>query len=195
MKASNLFFTILISAAVSTTILSQSNAALDKHAGFKDLKLGDPLSKWENELVYWKTDGISTWYHCTSTCCRQLFQFNLIQLNVRFENNMLADIVMATEAQLLDVDHSYFPNNTMINSLKMSFQNLFGKPFAMPSDFDPRYDPYTETWFWQGNNVSLLLKCVQVGGLVQEADGRIGNRFYCVVTISISDNSHIKPGF
>jgi|AntAceMinimDraft_9_1070365.scaffolds.fasta_scaffold06022_3 hypothetical protein len=81
-----------------TGIYSQTIEKLDEKNGFKDFKLGDTYSKWQNQLSavgYWE-DGTRKYLY-TGNCCTNVFNYPIDMIKLRFSDNKLVGIYIKTK--------------------------------------------------------------------------------------------------
>lgn len=165
MKRTFKIYTILVNVILTLTLIptalvAQSTFDLDNKNGFKDFKLGDPFSKYSNQLEYLGildgTDNVKG-YRYIGYCCKTVFEFNVEDINLEFKNNKLTKILITLEkfqkeyeisGQFTKYDQSNY------NKLNSSFTTLFGKPTGYDAD-DKTGAFYTG---WEGEKVVLVTK-------------------------------------
>lgn len=177
--------TFLLSMFFVSTLFSQS--ALDRKNGFKDFALGDTYSKWSSSLTYILKleSGISV-YKYTGTCCLQVFNYDIEEIRLGFEDNKLKVIWFATtkfqKGFKVEGKHTQWNGTKDFDKLKENLINLFDKPKS--TETDDKTSGIKS--IWMGEKVILTLEYEYLG--INEGDR-------CNILVGLLDKSKSKDGF
>lgn len=156
MRSLKILFLILL-LVVTAKSNSQSLAILDQKNGFKELKFGDPISKWEKmfiEQMDAKQAGVGEKsYSINSPCCDKVFEFKIEQLVVTFYEDKLVRIYITIENFKNHYQLEYTNYGQGYKQLNSNFSSLFGSPTG--SQMPPNGNPCHEWTYWIGEKVYL----------------------------------------
>ena len=176
------FLLLFILSLIPVFSLSQNmpNEILDQKGGFKDLKIGDPFSKWSNKLTYaGKDDNGEIYYTFNGECCQKLFETQLAAVTLKFKNNKLEVIYLFTPVtQRYSTSTSSWVSDEYL-SLKAKFEHIFNQKAreSMPKEGD---GPISS---WYGRKIMLQLT-FEYMGLEFDKYNRAIKKERCYIIIS-----------
>lgn len=147
---------------ISASLWSQS--ALDQKNGFKDFQIGDPYTKWGSDLIYFNTlqSDIKVFKY-TGSCCRTLYGYNIPEIRLGFENNVLVVIWFMTEkfqkGYSIDGKYTQFMGTKDFQIIRDNIESQFGKASGVDGD----QSTGKITLFWLGSKVMLNLEYEYLG--------------------------------
>ncbi|CAA7386950.1 hypothetical protein [Chryseobacterium fistulae] len=142
---------------ISYTLLSVSSfgqniAQLDEKNGFKDFKLGDPLSKWSSQVRHvGRISDNTEAYDYVGICCNMLFNYSLENIKLIFNNSKLIGIMLKTTyfQKPYNISNEFTKWRSQdFESINNSFTQLFGEPTSIKAE--------ETTFHWTGNKVVLI---------------------------------------
>jgi len=137
-----LYIFVIVSVLFNPRVLSQGIEDLDAKAGFKDFTLGDSFEKWSDYVTISKRDGDVITCRYIGTCCNKVFDFPVDQIELKFKNNILFNILiqLANFQDFYNIETTIF-NSKGYNELNSKFKILFGpESFTkMPENMSPIY--------------------------------------------------------
>jgi hypothetical protein len=138
----------------STSLFSQSTDALDTKNGFKSFTLGEPFSKWQNNLTYLKTrpDSMKL-YQYTGDCCQTVFNDSVSMIVLYFFQNKLAIIEVHCNPRIIS------PEDGQVSSFLGNFKLLYGKPTGKTSEENNPEGKFQ----WEGKKVGLDINFQYIG--------------------------------
>ena len=162
------------------------NKILDDKNGFKDFKIGDDFSKWQNQSEEISLNLNGNYYKYIGDCCKNVFNTELLEIILFFKNNKLEEIILTTPIKISDTLLAMGPD---YYSLKSNFEEIFKQKSntfkgEKPGDF---------VCGWRGENIILFLTAENLGlKYINDVD-RYKERYRCV--ISISKKTSLENGF
>lgn len=161
---------IILFCLISNICFSQDVAKLDKKNGFKDLKFGEPKSKYINSLVVKnnKNDVMLKYLPKKET---SLFGWKWSDIYLGFLNNKLGVIQVC-----------WADNETLYNDILSNLETLYGKSENLNSFnlSDKNVISYNE---WDGKNVTMTLR---------RYSNSSPNDSNCKITLIIENNAIVK---
>lgn len=127
---------LLLLISYSTFSFGQTVNELDTKRGFKEFKLGDTYTKWQNKVAFQRDKGDAKIYKFTGDngTMFNLFPINLIELT--FSKSVLVDITITLEKWKAPISPGQVPDdqtiidfcNKKIQELSNRFEVLYGDP-------------------------------------------------------------------
>ena len=150
---------------LTTRAQNVPNPKLDIKRGFRDLILGDPISKWQSKIVFDNnTEGGFKVYHLISTSDYNVYGKDAREIQLIFDNNTLIGISIITDFyQKMPTNQSkyvlYCPKVelTEIGHIVSGLNELFGN-YNSISNADPNNGKgELFEYSWSGKCVELWL--------------------------------------
>lgn len=136
-----------IALILSIFTFGQSAAQLDTKNGFKEIHLGDNLSKYSGQLSV--LDARDNSYKYTGTCCQDVFGNDVEAILLKFTNNQLERITIIMPEGQGDIINKSNPKY-----LDSNFKLMFGEYSGLKAD-DTTGDLGSQ---WRGNKVMLSIE-------------------------------------
>ena len=133
---------------------SQTIDKLDEKKGFKDFQIGDSYDKWKDKIVEvgrWDDGDIG--YNYTGSCCKEIFDYPIKEILLRFKNKSLEAIIITTEnfQKPYSETGSYTQwRDKDFERIKNLFSQLFGPPTSLNSNEG------NVNYYWEGKEVVLV---------------------------------------
>lgn len=158
-----IFLKFVVAFIISSPVMCQTIDKLDEKNGYKDFKLGDSYSKWENQLKYeGDYDDGSKAYSYQGECCKKIFEYNIEEIILRFSNNKLVIIDITTEKfqKEYNISGKYTDWRAVdFESINSSFSIIFGKP----TQVEMSKDTGEVIHIWAGKKVMLISRYENLG--------------------------------
>ena len=137
------FFIVLLFSCYAAFVFSQSTSNLDLAGGFKDFKIGDPKSKWVNNLGS-KNSRLSNTYTYTGSCCTTAFGKKVSAIGLSFnDHDKLVEIFVEMQDRCQGEDVQQF-----LNTIKASFGRQTSVDVKNDNSGDMTYE-------WDGDKVVM----------------------------------------
>jgi len=143
---------------ITNVLFSQSIKDLDNKNGFKDFKLSDSYSLWEDDLIFLNNIGNDTkLYNYEGNCCEKLFEYDIAKIALIFKENKLVSLRITTRKLQESKDVSgksteYYGKDAQ--SINSSLAFLFGEPTSkrVPENSSAVF------YDWESENILLISK-------------------------------------
>lgn len=143
---------LLITALLTISITVEAQYIdLDKKKGFKDLKIGDDLSKWKSDLQELGATTGTKAYKYVGYCCTEILDYKVKEIRLFFdlEDKM---VNMEIKFSMKDLDKDGYILTGEVMQVAKVFNSYFGNPTSQSID-------YGEFIFhWGGNTIGMTLR-------------------------------------
>jgi hypothetical protein len=151
---------IIIVTILCSEVFGQSLKNLDEKNGFKEIKLGSSFESYKSSTTFlYESDDKSKLYLYTGECCKSLFNYPLDSIFLRFQENKIVCICLATSFFRPPYEvYEEGKTKTAVfrpddfESIKNSFEQLFGNPTSY-STSENSFNSVSFTW--KSDNVDL----------------------------------------
>lgn len=140
--------TILIIISILCTTFLSAQSKLDEKRGFKDIRIGDKLDKWENSLSNKQIQGNQERYLFNNTCCNRMFSYDISEIYLVFENRELKRIQIYSDW----FKDSGVWGDTEFTDIKENLEAVFGEATGL---FEPKDEEGVFIWYWNGKEIYL----------------------------------------
>jgi hypothetical protein len=160
----------IIILTLATIAQNVTNPKLDEKRGFRDITLGDPISKWQSKIAFDnETKGGFKVYHLISTSSYTVYGKGVRKIQLTFDNNLLIGINIVTDFYQKMPDNQpkyelYSPKVELaeIGHIVSGLNELFGN-YSSISKADPNNgEGALFEYLWSGKCVKLWLSYCNV---------------------------------
>lgn len=131
---------------------------LDAKNGFKDLKIGDSINKWKQQIEFLTSEYSESknldLYKFKGSCCKEVFNHNVDDISLVFKESVIHKIILNMEKTIKYNTSDGDVRCTQYKSIQQSFNSIFGQGKEIIFYDNRNENIATE---WKGNKIHLTL--------------------------------------
>jgi hypothetical protein len=157
-------FTILLVFCLSCYSAFGQVTSLEEKRGFKKIRLGDRLEKWEQALSYkGKNDQGQVLYEYVGECCKELYDYKVDGIVVYIDEGSIVKIGCVIKDVTPISNGSYPFDPKVFDNLKDKLSYTIGEPDDISTNENKKIQ-ITATWLDKNTvlNLTLIHKSIEI---------------------------------